>query len=268
MFLIEKLYVGQEFKSIQALSLFLTGAKIPPGNQYTNTINKFKRHFSWENIPHTRKIIITEIYDQPKVTLRKSKYTMQFISNLFSLQEGTYTKYELYVLLGLTDPRFTLIKYYTQNINTLKYSLKQYNYIHKQLDNILSIFFYQMIERIEKLDFIQVNKTYRYEFIDQPIEVPEDLIDNLNAELLKSYDTDNLWEIYHSSKKDEFKDQIKEKLKPYGISNYCRAYNFKFINRPTNLLAPDLFKMNQLILHKLKNESEFHHAIDYLISLQ
>ena len=267
MFLIKKLYVGQEFKSIQALSLFLTGAKIPPGNQYTNTINKFKKHFSWENIPHTRKIIITEIYDQPKVTISKSKYTSQIISNMTLLNpDQYYTKQELYPLLGFTNESFVKLDQYTVNINKLHYSISKYDSVHNTINMVISQMFYTIINKLNAADYVEIKKSYRYYYKTNSEEIipPEDFLNDLIPELLASYGYKNEYTAFRYGS-ENFRNDLKKELEVYNIKSYQRTYSIKFLNVPINLPEPSPTALQHLIAEKLKHYVDDPEVINTLI---
>lgn len=70
-----KILPGQEFKNMQELSVALTGQKMPAGKGYVLQQEKFKLYFSWKKITGTHKLIIDEIYKEPKTNqyIRLSK---------------------------------------------------------------------------------------------------------------------------------------------------------------------------------------------------
>ena len=66
-----KILPGQEFKNMQELSVALTGQKMPAGNRYVVRVNEMKKYFSWDKVPGSNKIIITDIFPEPVTKPRK-----------------------------------------------------------------------------------------------------------------------------------------------------------------------------------------------------
>lgn len=268
MFTTEKLYVGQEFKSIQALSLFISGSKIPPGNQYTNTINKMKQHFSWKTVPHSRRIIITEIFEQPKITISKSKYTSQILSNMTLLDPNQfYTKSELFPILGFTNESFIKTDQYLVNINKLKITVRKYDFIHSQINTIISQMLYNIFNKLEECDYAVLKKSYRYTYKKDadPIPVPDNFLNELMPELLATYGFKNEWHAFNSIHNNEFKNELEKELDHYNIKSFQKTYSVKFINVPINLPKPSVTALQQLIAEKLQKHIDDYNVIRTLI---
>lgn len=66
-----KILPGQEFKNMQELSVALTGQKMPAGNRYVVRVNEMKKYFSWDKVPGSNRIIITDIFPEPVTKPRK-----------------------------------------------------------------------------------------------------------------------------------------------------------------------------------------------------
>ena len=60
-----KILPGQEFKNMQELSVALTGQKMPAGNRYVVRVNEMKKYLSWDKVPGSNRIIITDIFPEP-----------------------------------------------------------------------------------------------------------------------------------------------------------------------------------------------------------
>lgn len=74
-----KILPGQEFKNMQELSVALTGQKMPAGKGYVLQQEKFKLYFSWKKITGTHKLIIDEIYKEPKTNNHKNARKIYYI---------------------------------------------------------------------------------------------------------------------------------------------------------------------------------------------
>ena len=74
-----KILPGQEFKNMQELSIALTGQKMPAGNRYVVRVNEMKKYLSWEKVPGSNRIIITDIFSEPIEKPRK-KYKKRTIT--------------------------------------------------------------------------------------------------------------------------------------------------------------------------------------------
>ena len=107
-----KILPGQEFKNMQELSVALTGQKMPAGKGYVLQQEKFKLYFSWKKITGTHKLIIDEIYKEPKTKPKRKqkeycphgKYNSAIYANLQHLElNKKYSVTDLYELLGFTS---------------------------------------------------------------------------------------------------------------------------------------------------------------------
>lgn len=57
---------------MQELSVALTGQKMPAGNRYVVRVNEMKKYFSWDKVPGSNRIIITDIFPEPVTKPRKN----------------------------------------------------------------------------------------------------------------------------------------------------------------------------------------------------
>lgn len=244
-----KLTIGQEFKNLQELSLYLTGKKIPSGKARTLMINKMKQYFSYETITGTHKIVIKEIYPEQKVTLNKNaKYLSQVLINLSTLDlSKSYTKYELYELLGITNERFTNRKYYVSNINSFKLSVKEYDKIHRDIDLLLSNMLNKVLNNISDKGFASVSNEYEFDISNTKIPM-EDII----SKALAAVSCQSEWIALHSSKRQVYNDTILKSLAPYGVTKYHKVYKFSNIHLPYGLPENSKEAMNALVVQKLK----------------
>ena len=244
-----KVKVGQEFKSMQELSLALTGEKLPRGSAYNIRVNLFKRYLSWVPIPGSYKVVVSEIYPQPKPKQSKSLYSPQILSNLLALdQSKDYTLYDLFLSLGFVNERFTKSKFYAKNINELKIPFSKYNSLHSEITISLKTMLFQFFNTMSSKSVLTFTTNYIYD--KEPIEKPP--IEEIKASALKESSYDSEWAVLHSKEKDKYQKQIKEALFLYGVNSYYKSYSFKITNTPVELPAPDINRMNELILQKLK----------------
>lgn len=244
-----KVKVGQEFKSMQELSLALTGEKLPRGSAYNIRVNLFKRYLSWVPIPGSYKIVVSEIYPEPKPKQSKSLYSPQILSNLLALdQSKDYTLYDLFLSLGFVNERFTKSKFYAKNINELKIPFSKYNSLHSEITISLKTMLFQFFNTMSSKSVLTFTTNYIYD--KEPIEKPP--IEEIKASALKESSYDSEWAVLHSKEKDKYQKQIKEALFLYGVNSYYKSYSFKITNTPVELPAPDINRMNELILQKLK----------------
>ena len=123
-----KILPGQEFKNMQELSVALTGQKMPAGNRYVVRVNEMKKYLSWDKIPGSNRIIITDVHaKQENKYIPRGRYNSQILSNMKYLElNKKYTIYDLYELLGMTSERFTKPKYFLDSVNNTKLSLSTY----------------------------------------------------------------------------------------------------------------------------------------------
>lgn len=244
-----KVKVGQEFKSMQELSLALTGEKLPRGSAYNTRVNLFKRYLSWVPIPGSYKVVVSEIYPEPKPKQSKSLYSPQILSNLLALdQSKDYTLYDLFLSLGFVNERFTKSKFYAKNINELKIPFVKYNSLHSEITISLKTMLFQFFNTMSSKSVLTFTTNYIYD--KEPIEEPP--IEEIKASALKESSYDSEWAVLHSKEKDKYQKQIKEALFLYGVNSYYKSYSFKITNTPVELPAPDINRMNELILQKLK----------------
>lgn len=119
---------------MQELSVALTGQKMPAGNRYVVRVNEMKKYFSWDKVPGSNRIIITDIFPEPVTKPRKKckkriatpreyypqgKYNSMIYANLTTLElNHKYSLSELFEELGMTSCRFTRPKYYLDCVNT------------------------------------------------------------------------------------------------------------------------------------------------------
>lgn len=241
--------VGQEFKSLQELSLKLTGEKIPKGSGYSSRINLLKRYVSWHSIPGSYKVIVSEIYPEPKPKQNKSLYAPQMLSNLISLDlTQDYTLYDLFLSLGFVNERFTKSKFYAKNINELKIPFSTYNLIHSEITSTLKSMVFRFLSNMSSKSILTYSTNYTYD--KEPTQtVP---IEEIKLTALHETSYDSEWSVLHSKEKNIYQEKIKEKLSSYGVENYYKSYSFKINNLPLDLIPADKNKMNTLIVQKLK----------------
>ena len=224
-----KILPGQEFKNMQELSVALTGQKMPAGNRYVVRVNEMKKYFSWDKVPGSNRIIITDIFPEPVTKPRKKckkriatpreyypqgKYNSMIYANLTTLElNHKYSLSELFEELGMTSCRFTRPKYYLDCVNTTNLSLSTYRYFFNKL--------------------------------------PTEAIEALKEQALQETSYKDEWSVLHSSDSQKYTQYILDKLSIYGIKKYTKCYVFTSIKPFNNLPEPSLSEMNALTIEKL-----------------
>lgn len=190
-----KILPGQEFKNMQELSVALTGQKMPAGNRYVVRVNEMKKYLSWDKVPGSNRIIITDIFPEPVTKPRKKckkriatpreyypqgKYNSMIYANLTTLElNHKYSLSELFEELGMTSCRFTRPKYYLDCVNTTNLSLSTYRYFFNKLNNLLSKTLYTTLTNFKKRECISYHMEYRYTFKQgyEEIDIPTEAIE-------------------------------------------------------------------------------------------
>lgn len=246
---------GQEFKNLQELSTTLTGERIPKGSGYAPRVNLLQKYISWEPIEGTRKVIITEIYDTPKILSVRGTYTPQLLSNLYTLELGKkYTIYDLYLLLGITSERFVKPKFFVENMNNAKLSAPAYSVLHAQIELILTQMIYRILCKQSNNKHFSYYSTYVYEFKEgfPVIDIPDEYLDDVKSQALLETNYDSEWSALHSRDSKRYKKFIMDHLAPFNVKKYKRAYIFTEFNPPMYLPAPSNQALNDLVVQKLK----------------
>ena len=161
---------------MQELSVALTGQKMPAGNRYVVRVNEMKKYFSWDKVPGSNRIIITDIFPEPVTKPRKKckkriatpreyypqgKYNSMIYANLTTLElNHKYSLSELFEELGMTSCRFTRPKYYLDCVNTTNLSLSTYRYFFNKLNNLLSKTLYTTLTNFKKRECISYHMEY------------------------------------------------------------------------------------------------------------
>ena len=212
-----KILPGQEFKNMQELSVALTGQKMPAGNRYVVRVNEMKKYFSWDKVPGSNRIIITDIFPEPVTKPRKKckkriatpreyypqgKYNSMIYANLTTLElNHKYSLSELFEELGMTSCRFTRPKYYLDCVNTTNLSLSTYRYFFNKLNNLLSKTLYTTLTNFKKRECISYHMEYRYTFKQgyEEIDIPTEAIEALKEQALQETSYKDEWSVLHSS---------------------------------------------------------------------
>lgn len=270
-----KILPGQEFKNMQELSVALTGQKMPAGKGYVLQQEKFKLYFSWKKIEGSHKLIIEEIYKEPKTkpkTKRKQKeycphgkYNAAIYANLQHLElNKKYSVTDLYELLGFTSDRFTKPKYFLDCVNETGLSLSSYRYFHKKINCIIAQILYINLRKFEEKDCISYHMDYAYTFREghKPVDIPVDYMEDIKAQALSQTSYKDEWSVLHSSKAKEYTDFILKSLEPLGVKRYTKCYIFTEIKQFDALPQPDSRLLNNLIIQKLKNASSKYDALN------
>lgn len=256
-----KILPGQEFKNMQKLSVALTGQKMPAGNRYVVRVNEMKKYLSWDKIPGSNRIIITDVHaKQENKYIPRGRYNSQILSNMKYLElNKKYTIYDLYELLGMTSERFTKPKYFLDSVNNTKLSLSTYRYFYKKLNATLTQMLYINLNIFAEKGCISYYRDYSYEFEKgyKPVDIPKGYMESVKQEALAQFSYDNEWSVIHSSKSQEYKDYILKKLSPYHVKHFNRCFVFTDIKEFIQLPEANKTAMNKLILEKLTNYS--HH---------
>lgn len=264
-----KILPGQEFKNMQELSVALTGQKMPAGNRYVIRVNEMKKYFSWDKVPGSNRIIITDIFPEPVTKPRKKckkriatpreyypqgKYNSMIYANLTTLElNHKYSLSELFEELGMTSCRFTRPKYYLDCVNTTNLSLSTYRYFFNKLNNLLSKTLYTTLTNFKKRECISYHMEYRYTFKQgyEEIDIPTEAIEALKEQALQETSYKDEWSVLHSSDSQKYTQYILDKLSIYGIKKYTKCYVFTSIKPFNNLPEPSLSEMNALTIEKL-----------------
>ena len=261
-----KILPGQEFKNMQELSVALTGQKMPAGKGYVLQQEKFKLYFSWKKITGTHKLIIDEIYKEPKTKPKRKqkeycphgKYNSAIYANLQHLElNKKYSVTDLYELLGFTSDRFTRPKYFLDCVNATELSLSSYRYFHKKINCIIAQILYINLRKFEEKGCISYHMDYAYTFKEghKPVDIPIDYMEDVKAQALAQTSYKDEWSILHSSKAKEYTDFILKKLEPLGVKRYTKCYVFTEIKQFNTLPLSDPHTLNNLIIQKLKDAS-------------
>ena len=257
-----KILPGQEFKNMQELSVALTGQKMPAGKGYVLQQEKFKLYFSWKKITGTHKLIIDEIYKEPKTKPKRKqkeycphgKYNSAIYANLQHLElNKKYSVTDLYELLGFTSDRFTRPKYFLDCVNATELSLSSYRYFHKKINCIIAQILYINLRKFEEKGCISYHMDYAYTFKEghKPVDIPIDYMEDVKAQALAQTSYKDEWSVLHSSDSQKYTQYILDKLSIYGIKKYTKCYVFTSIKPFNNLPEPSLSEMNDLTIEKL-----------------
>ena len=257
-----KILPGQEFKNMQELSVALTGQKMPAGKGYVLQQEKFKLYFSWKKITGTHKLIIDEIYKEPKTKPKRKqkeycphgKYNSAIYANLQHLElNKKYSVTDLYELLGFTSDRFTRPKYFLDCVNATELSLSSYRYFHKKINCIIAQILYINLRKFEEKGCISYHMDYAYTFKEghKPVDIPIDYMEDVKAQALAQTSYKDEWSVLHSSDSQKYTQYILDKLSIYGIKKYTKCYVFTSIKPFNNLPEPSLSEMNALTIEKL-----------------
>ena len=272
-----KILPGQEFKNMQELSVALTGKKMPAGNRYVVRVNEMKKYFSWDKVPGTNRIIITDVFKEPitkerkkykkrKTTVPKEyypqgKYNSMMYANLTTLQlNQKYSVNDLFELLGMTSEKFTRPKYYLDCVNSTDLSLSAYKYFYNKINELLSRMLYSTLRNFKQRGCISYHTEYRFTFKNgyKEVEIPTEIIEEAKEQALQETSYQNEWSVLHSSKAQDYKQLILNKLSQYGVKRYVKCYVFTDIKQFDKLPQPSLSVMNALTIEKLyKYSSRF-----------
>lgn len=259
-----KIFPGQQFKNMQELSVQLTGEKMPAGNRYVVRVNEMKKYFSWEKIPGSTKVIITEIFPEPKKRKKREvvpkeyypqgKYNSMIYSNLSTLKlNHKYSISELFEELGMTSYKFAQPKYYLECVNKTKLSLSTYKYFYNKINALLNRTLYTTLYNFKKRGCISYHIEYRYSFKAgyKEVDIPVEAMEAIKEQALEQTSYDNEWSVLHSSEAQSYKEFILDSLSIYGVKKYTKCYVFTSIKHFDKLPRPSLSEMNSLTVNKL-----------------
>lgn len=254
-----KILPGQEFKNMQELSVALTGQKMPAGNRYVVRVNEMKKYLSWEKIPGSNRIIITDVHaKQENKYVPRGKYNSQILSNMRNLElNKKYSIYDLYELLGITSEHFTKPKYFLESVNNTKLSLSTYRYFYKKINATLVQMLYANLTQFAEKGVISYYKDYIFDFDSgcPAVDIPIDYMEDIVQEALQHFSYDTEWAIGHSSKIQEYKNFVLKKLAPFHVKRFQKCFVFTDIKTFDQLPEPSKKAMNKLIVDKLLNYS-------------
>lgn len=266
-----KIFPGQQFKNMQELSVHLTGEKMPAGNRYVVRVNEMKKYFSWEKIPGSTKVIITEVFSEPKKRERKKregaskeyypqgKYNSMIYSNLSTLKlDHKYSVSELFEDLGMTSCKFTQPKYYLECVNKTDLSLSAYKYFYNEINSLLNRTLYTVLYNFKKRECISYHMEYRYDFRKgyKEVDIPIEAMEAIKEQALEQTSYDNEWAVLHSPEAQKYKSFILDCLSVYGVKKYTKCYVFTSIKHFDKLPKPSLSEMNSLTIDKIYNFSK------------
>lgn len=267
-----KILPGQEFKNMQELSVALTGKKMPAGNRYVVRVNEMKKYFSWDKVPGTNRIIITDVFKEPiiktaapKEYYPQGKYNSMMYANLSMLElNKKYSANDLFELLGMASEKFTRPKYYLECVNKTDLSLSAYKYFYNKINALLSRTLYTTLYNFKQRGCISYHTEYRFEFKNgyKKVDIPTEIMEEAKEQALQETSYQNEWSVLHSSKAQDYKQLILNKLSQYGVKRYTKCYVFTAIKHFDKLPQPSLSEMTTLTIEKLHKYSSKFDAVN------
>ena len=245
------LIIGQEFKNLQELSLFVLNEKLPPGQGRTNRINYMKEYFSWNKVPNSQKIIISEIYPQRRKKLPKTaKYAPLIFDILSSLPgEISMSNTDLICALGIFNDNFDPKKK-AENINKLGVNFTVFNIINSDIYTKVSSIISTSLSQLEKYNYLVKEEVYDviYKTPNTP-KIDKEIIDGVYRETQEEFSCNNDFEIKKKGKVREYHIRCSSKLSYLGISKVTKRKRIRLLVKSDN--APDKNALRELIVESL-----------------
>lgn len=244
---ISNLTIGQEFKNLQELSLFVLNEKLPPGQGRTNRINYMKEYFSWDKVPNSQKIIISEIYPQRRKKLPKTaKYAPLIFDILSSLSgEISMSNTDLICALGIFNDNFDPKKK-AANINKLGVNFTVFNIINSDIYTKINNIISRSLNQLENYNYIKREETYDIKY-KTPLtpHVTEDVITGIYMETQKELLCNNYFDIKKTGQVHEYHSRCSDKFSYLGISKVIKKKRIKLLIKSDT--APDKKALSNLI---------------------
>lgn len=243
---LSNLSVGQVFKNLQELSLHVLGYKLPSGKGRSLKLSYMKQFFSWDKIPGSQKIIITEIYSNRLIPLhQRSKYAPLIYDSLCNYnKELIFTKTELLHILGIVNDNFH-VHNFIATANELQINYKVLKIITTDIYTLLSSMLSKSLNQLESHGYINLKKNKKIIYINEhsPLVTPE-TIDRIYKEVQHELSCNNYFEVIKSNILPEYTSLCNQKLNTLGVKRVANVYEI-------SLLKPSLPSQNKSELNIL-----------------
>lgn len=250
---ISSLQVGQEYKSLQELSLVVLGEKLPSGKGRRNRIKKMQQFFSWDKKPGSHKVVITEVFNQRRKPLDpRSKYAPLIYEALFNYpKELVFTKTELLHVLNIVNDKFNSKEFITA-ANTLKIKYKPLKIIitdmYTQLNNIVM----RALKQLESSGYINIEETKKIIYkTNSTKEVTVEEINKIYKEKQHELSCKSYFDVIKNNLVNEYTTLCKIELSKLGITKVINLYKITLLR--TLEITPGEETLNSLCRSYLFN---------------
>ncbi len=257
-----RVYIGQDFTSYAKLCAYL-GVPVTKGKQRQLDIRHLNCYFSWENIEHSQKIIITDIfYDQPREFEdgRTGIHTTEIGSQMQQLFRATKWKKPAY---SLTSMLFEM-QLMTNDIfeKSLRESQSGQKFQRAYRDYTAKIFRHlkSTINQLEKKGLIHAPQCV---FDAEDNVQPESLANRfreIRGEVLGKFHVENEYKIIMMGIEKAYHQELNRRTyEALGKRNLREAYQITITNAD-NIIPADRNALLRLAADEMKQTYEQHNS--------